>query len=76
MGGKVDKKRSDKNTEFTESEIQLLHEIINTYQGMKIISRCMKWVVFIIFLVVVDFAHLIDAIDDIYVHLKQWFSKN
>ncbi|GAA5111830.1 hypothetical protein GCM10023261_16270 [Bartonella jaculi] len=76
MGGNMDKKQSDRTTELTESEIQLLHEIINTYQGMKIVTRFVKWGVFIIFLLVIDFAHFIDAIDDIYAHLKQWLSKN
>lgn len=69
----MDRRQSDKNIELTESEKQILHEIINTYQNMKIVFRCMKWVVFVLFLLIVDFAHLIDAIDDIYVHLKQWF---
>nr|WP_082911298.1 hypothetical protein [Bartonella doshiae] len=72
----MDKKQSNRNIEFTELEKQLLHEIINTYQGIKIVSRYVKWSVFILFLLVIDFAHLIDAIDDIHIHLKRWFSKD
>ncbi|MBB6159658.1 hypothetical protein HNQ74_001093 [Bartonella doshiae] len=76
MDGSMDKKQSNRNIEFTELEKQLLHEIINTYQGIKIVSRYVKWSVFILFLLVIDFVHLIDAIDDIHIHLKQWFSKD
>uniref|UniRef100_UPI0035CFAD9F hypothetical protein n=1 Tax=unclassified Bartonella TaxID=2645622 RepID=UPI0035CFAD9F len=60
----------------TEKEQQLLHEMIETYQGLKMMSRIMKWLLLIIFVFILDFARLIDALDNIFLHLKQWFSKN
>ncbi|WP_375657815.1 hypothetical protein, partial [Bartonella sp. CL436QHHD] len=65
-----------KDKDLTEKEQQLLHEMIETYQGLKMISRIMKWLLLIIFVFILDFAHLIDALDNIFLHLKQWFSKN
>lgn len=44
----MDRKQSDKNIGLTESERQILHEMINAYQNMKIVSRCMKWGVFVL----------------------------
>ncbi|WP_336293955.1 hypothetical protein [Bartonella sp. CB169] len=70
------KRETENKTELTETEKEMLHEMIVTYQSMKIMSRMMKWLVFFIFILILDFARLIDTIEDIFVHLKRWFSKN
>ncbi|WP_375622337.1 hypothetical protein [Bartonella sp. TT119HLJHH] len=62
--------------ELTEAEKEILQEIIMTYQRVKMMSRLMKWIAFFLFLLILDFARLMDAIDNIFAHLKQWFSKN
>ncbi|WP_375645800.1 hypothetical protein [Bartonella sp. TT29SHDZB] len=63
--------------ELTEAEKEILQEIIMTYQSVKMMSRLMKWIAFFLFfLLILDFARLMDAIDNIFAHLKQWFSKN
>ncbi|WP_375707609.1 hypothetical protein [Bartonella sp. AA1HLJMS] len=76
MVGKMVKKRSSKDKDLTETEQQLLHEMIETYQGLKMMSRIMKLIAFILFMFVIDFARLMDALDNILSHLKQCFSKN
>ncbi|WP_375647071.1 MULTISPECIES: hypothetical protein [unclassified Bartonella] len=70
------RRKTEKYTELTETEKEMLQEMIITYQSVKMMSRFMKWIVFFIFLLILDFARLMDAIDSIFVHLKQWFSKN
>ncbi|WP_455480066.1 hypothetical protein V4B17_03395 [Bartonella sp. B23] len=70
------KKKTEKITEFTEAEKEMLQEMIVTYQSVKMMSRLMKWIAFIIFLFILNFARLMDALDNIFVHLKQWFSKS
>ncbi len=54
----------------------MLQEMIITYQSVKMMSRLMKWIAFFLFLLILDFARLMDAIDNIFAHLKQWFLKN
>ncbi|EJF74302.1 hypothetical protein HWV54_03010 [Bartonella alsatica] len=70
------RRKTEKYTELTEAEKEMLQEMIITYQTMKMMSRFMKWIAFFIFLLILDFARFIEAIDNIYAHLKQWFSKN
>ncbi|WP_317992936.1 hypothetical protein [Bartonella gliris] len=70
------RKKTEKHTELTEAEKAMLQEMIITYQSVKMMSRFMKWGAFFIFLIILDFARLMDAIDNIFAHLKQWFSKN
>ncbi|KEC56575.1 hypothetical protein [Bartonella koehlerae] len=66
------RKKTEQTTELTELEKEILHEIILTYQSVKMMSRFMKWITFFLFLLILDFARLIDAIENIFVHLKQW----
>ncbi|WP_019219492.1 hypothetical protein [Bartonella florencae] len=54
----------------------MLQEMIIAYQSVKMMSRLMKWIVFFLFLLILDFARLMDAIDNVIAHFKQWFSKN
>ncbi|WP_317993754.1 hypothetical protein [Bartonella gliris] len=70
------RKKTEKQTQLTEAEKEMLQEIIITYKSVKIMSRFMKWILFIIFIFILDFARLMDAIDNIFAHMKQWFSKN
>ncbi|WP_345116337.1 hypothetical protein [Bartonella jaculi] len=70
------RKKTERHTELTEAEKEMLQEMIVTYQSVKMMSRLMKWIVFLLFLLLLDFARLMDAIDNIFAHLKQWFSKN
>ncbi|WP_455475329.1 hypothetical protein [Bartonella sp. B17] len=70
------RKKTEQITELTEAEKKMLQEMIVTYQSVKMMSRFMKWIVFIIFLFIFEFARFMDALDSIFAHLKQWFSKN
>lgn len=70
------RKKTERHTELTEAEKEMLQEIIITYQSVKVMSRLMKWIVFFLFLLILDFARLIDAIDNIFAHMKQWFSRH
>ncbi|WP_019220309.1 hypothetical protein [Bartonella florencae] len=76
MVGKMVKKRSNKEKELTETEQQLLHEMIETYQGLKMMSRIMKWLAFIVFMFVIDLSRFIDAIENSFSHLKKWIAKS
>lgn len=76
MGGDMIRKKAKKHTELTEAEKEMLQEMIMTYQSMKVMSRLMKWIVFFLFLLILDFARLMDAIDNVFAHMKQWFTKN
>ncbi len=76
VGGNMVRKKSKKHTELTESEKEMLQEMIITYQSVKMMSRLMKWIAFFLFLLILDFARLMDALDNVIAHLKQWFSKN
>ncbi|WP_039760471.1 hypothetical protein [Bartonella queenslandensis] len=69
------RKRTKDDTELTEAEKAMLQEMIIAYQSVKMMSRLMKWIVFFLFLLILDFARLMDAIDNVIAHLKQWFSK-
>ncbi|OLL52603.1 hypothetical protein KAE70_03880 [Bartonella henselae] len=66
------RKKTEKMKELTEAEKEMLQEIILTYQSVKMMSRFMKWIAFFLFLLILDFARLIDAIENIFAHLKQW----
>ncbi len=70
------KKRSSKDKDLTETEQQLLHEMIETYQGLKMMSRIMKWIAFILFMFVIDFSRFVDAIENSFLHLKRWITKS
>ncbi|WP_375644687.1 MULTISPECIES: hypothetical protein [unclassified Bartonella] len=70
------RKKTQDDIELTEAEKEILQEIIMTYKSVKMMSRLMKWIAFFIFLLVLDFARLMDAIDNIFAHLKQWISNN
>ncbi|UTO29048.1 hypothetical protein [Bartonella harrusi] len=70
------RKNTKKNTALTEAEKEMLQEIIITYQNVKMMSRLMKWIAFFLFLLILDFARIMDAIDNVFAHLKQWFSKS
>ncbi|WP_455475695.1 hypothetical protein [Bartonella sp. B17] len=70
------RRKTEKVTELTDAEKEMLQEMIVTYQSVKMMSRFMKWIVLIIFLFILEFARLIEAMDSIFAHLKQWFSKN
>ncbi|WP_254493501.1 hypothetical protein [Bartonella sp. B1099] len=70
------RKQTTKHTELTEAEKEMLQEMIITYQSVKVMSRLMKWIAFFLFLLILDFARLMDAIDNVITHLKQWFTKN
>ncbi|EJF85290.1 hypothetical protein [Candidatus Bartonella washoeensis] len=70
------RRRTEKHTELTEAEKEMLQEMILTYQSVKMMSRLMKWIAFFLFLLILDFARLMDAIDNIFAHLKQWITKN
>lgn len=75
MVGKMSR-RSKEAEDLSETERQLLHEMIETYQGLKMMSRIMKWIAFIVFMLVMDFARLMDALDNIFSHLKKWLTKS
>ncbi|WP_208436981.1 hypothetical protein [Bartonella taylorii] len=70
------RRKTEKHIELSDTEKEMLQEMIMTYQSIKMMSRLMKWIAFIIFLLILDFTRLMDAIDNIFAHLKQWFSKN
>ncbi|WP_208000009.1 hypothetical protein [Bartonella saheliensis] len=70
------RKKTKDDTELTETEKAMLQEMIIAYQSVKMMSRLMKWVVFFLFLLILDFARLMDAIDNVFAHMKQWFSKH
>ncbi|WP_425548195.1 hypothetical protein [Bartonella jaculi] len=70
------KQESNKDKDLSEKEQQLLHEMINTYQGLKMMSRFMKWSAFFIFMFIIDFARIMDALDNIFSHLKKWITKS
>ncbi|WP_375637227.1 MULTISPECIES: hypothetical protein [unclassified Bartonella] len=76
MVGKMVKKRSSKDKDLTETEQQLLHEMIETYQGLKMMSRFMKWIAFILFMFIIDFSRCVDAIENSFSHLKRWITKS
>ncbi|MET3560718.1 hypothetical protein ABID39_001427 [Bartonella japonica] len=76
MVGKMAKKQHRKDEDLSETEQQLLHEMIETYQGLKMMSRIMKWIAFIIFMFVIDFARLMDALDNILSYFKKWITKS
>nr|WP_275064597.1 hypothetical protein [Bartonella sp. MM73XJBT] len=69
-------KKEDNTKQLTETEQQLLHEMIETYQGIKMMSRFMKWIAFIIFIFVMDLSRFIDAIDNSFSHFKKWLTKS
>ncbi len=70
VGNMVRKKTQD-DIEITEAEKEILQEIIMTYKSVKVMSRYTKWIVFILFLLILDFARLMDVIDNVCARLKQ-----
>ncbi|WP_455474981.1 hypothetical protein [Bartonella sp. B30(2025)] len=70
------RRKIEKITELTDAEKEMLQEMIVIYQSVKMMSRFMKWIAFIIFLFILEFSRLIEAMDSIFAHLKQWFSKS
>ncbi|WP_375671549.1 hypothetical protein, partial [Bartonella sp. SD1336NMGDW] len=69
------RKKTQDDIELTEAEKEMLQEMIITYQSVKMMSRLMKWIAFFLFLLILDFARLMDALDNVIAHLKHWFSK-
>ncbi len=71
VGGNMARKKTQDDTELTEAEKEILQEIIMNYKSVKVMSRYTKWIVFILFLLILDFARLMDVIDNVCAHLKQ-----
>ncbi|WP_375664635.1 hypothetical protein [Bartonella sp. CL162QHHD] len=65
------RKKTQDDTELTEAEKEILQAIIMTYKSVKVMSRYTKWIVFILFLLILDFARLMDVIDNVCARLKQ-----
>ncbi|PIT67906.1 hypothetical protein [Bartonella tribocorum] len=59
-------RKTEKQTELTEKEKEILQEIIMTYKSVKVMSRYTKWVIFIIFLLALDFSRIMDALASIF----------
>ncbi|WP_273718489.1 MULTISPECIES: hypothetical protein [Bartonella] len=76
MVGKMSRKKSNEEQELTQTERQLLHEMIETYQGLKMMSRIVKWLAFIVFMFVIDFSRFVDALGNSFSHLKKWIAKS
>ncbi|WP_052471637.1 hypothetical protein [Bartonella bacilliformis] len=57
------RRQNNKNVELVESEKEPLQEMMSTYQGMKLMSRLTRWIVLIIFLLVLDLERLLNALD-------------
>lgn len=68
--------QSKRGKDLSETEQQLLHEMIETYQGIKMMSRIMKWIAFIVFMFVIDLSRFMDAIENSFSHLKKWITKS
>ncbi|GAA4667628.1 hypothetical protein [Bartonella pachyuromydis] len=75
MVGKMPKKPNN-TKQLTETEHQLLHEMIETYQGIKMMSRIMKWIAFIVFMFVVDLSRFMEALENSLSHVKKWITKS
>ncbi|WP_375615882.1 MULTISPECIES: hypothetical protein [unclassified Bartonella] len=60
------RKKTEKQMELTEKEKEMLQEIIMTYKSIKMMSRYTKWIIFIIFLLALDFSRIIDALTSIF----------
>ncbi|WP_375606491.1 MULTISPECIES: hypothetical protein [unclassified Bartonella] len=60
------RKKTEKQTELTEKEKEVLQEIITTYKSVKMMSRYTKWIIFIIFLLALDFSRIIDVLGSIF----------
>nr|WP_275064771.1 hypothetical protein [Bartonella sp. ML70XJBT.G] len=69
-------KKTDNTKQLTETEQQLLHEMIETYQGIKMMSRIMKWIALIVFMFVIDLARFMEALDNHFSHFKKWLTKS
>ncbi|WP_375664136.1 MULTISPECIES: hypothetical protein [unclassified Bartonella] len=65
------RKKTQDDIEITEAEKEILQEIIMTYKSVKVMSRYTKWIVFILFLLILDFARLMEVIDNVCARLKQ-----
>ncbi|WP_375642193.1 hypothetical protein [Bartonella sp. CM100XJJH] len=65
------RKKTQDDIELTEAEKEILQEIIIAYKSVKVMSRLMKWIAFFFFLLILDFARLMDAINNVFAHLKQ-----
>nr|WP_275065136.1 hypothetical protein [Bartonella sp. ML70XJBT] len=68
--------QSKRGKNLSETERRLLHEMIETYQGLKMMSGIMKWITFIIFIFVMDLSRFIDAIENSFSHFKKWLTKS
>ncbi len=66
VGGNMARKKTQDDIELTEAEKEILQEMIVTYQSVKMMSRLMKWIAFILFLLIIDFARLMDALVNIF----------
>ncbi|WP_375636886.1 MULTISPECIES: hypothetical protein [unclassified Bartonella] len=60
------RKKTEKQTELTEKEKEILQEIITTYKSVKMMSRYTKWIIFIIFLLALDFSRIVDVLGSIF----------
>ncbi|UNF29426.1 hypothetical protein MNL13_03860 [Bartonella krasnovii] len=76
MVGKMSSNQSKRGKDLSETEQRLLHEMIETYQGIKMMSRIMKWIAFIVFMFVIDLSRFMDAIENSFSHLKKWITKS
>nr|WP_051011292.1 hypothetical protein [Bartonella rattaustraliani] len=69
-------KQNNQEKELTDKEQELLHEMINTYQVVKVMSRFMRWLAFALFLFVIDLSRMFDALENIVSHFKKWLIKS
>ncbi|WP_254493654.1 hypothetical protein [Bartonella sp. B1099] len=76
MVSKMSSKGSKKEQDLSETEQRLLHEMIETYQGLKMMSCLIKWIAFIVFMFVIDLSRFMDALDNHFSHFKKWITKS
>ncbi|PIT67897.1 hypothetical protein [Bartonella tribocorum] len=75
MVGKMSRKRHEEQ-DLSGTERRLLQEMIETYQGLKMMSRIIKWIALFVFMCVMDFFRFREILENIFSHLKKWITKS
>lgn len=57
--------------DFSETDAKLMRELLETYQGIKMMSRLIRWTFLVVLVFVVDVANLLDNVGRLFSSLKK-----
>lgn len=57
--------------DLSETDVKLIRELLETYHGIKMMSRLIRWTFLVVLVFVVDVANLLDNVGRVFSSIKK-----